>query len=295
MTRWLFELKKGFSMTPFQLYILAEEPESRHALHNYPLDALFENSRTLFLATIRYIMDLHYILIPLVEGYVQYVLNQTEKDRKQMSLESRQQLFELVQGLFEQQYIADDSISDDAIRSNFQRIRHAFSTAMALPLFIREMTFVYLIAKFEDFISKQFRIVFTRIPKILKTKEKSVAYNRLFDASNPDDLKDDIIEQEIRKIMMKDIDEIRKDLKHFLNIDLKLDTDNWNALRECFQRRNILLHNNGKINLVYRQKTGYDGTQEYLSVDKEYLTNVIKLFEECCKRITDRLLQNFSK
>jgi hypothetical protein len=282
-------------MTPFQLYILAEEPESRYALHNYSLDVLFGNSRTLFLATIRYIMDLHYILIPLVEGYVQYVINQTEKDRKQMSLESRKQLFKLVQGLFEQQYIADDSISDDAIRSNFQRIRHAFSTAMALPPFIREMTFVYLIAKFEDFISKQFRIVFTRIPEILKTKEKSVAYNRLFDASNLDELKDDIIEQEIRKIMMKDIDEIRKDLKHFLNIDLKLDTDNWNALRECFQRRNILLHNNKKINLVYRQKTGYDGTQEYLSVDKEYLTNVIKLFEECCNRITDRLLQNFSK
>lgn len=69
------------------------------------------------------------------------------------------------------------TITDEKSDALHEKLMHAFSVSYQLPKFIREMSFVYLAAKFEDFISKQFQIVFTRIPKTLKTKEKSVVYH----------------------------------------------------------------------------------------------------------------------
>jgi|SRR5215216_35652 len=94
---------------------------------------------------------------------------------------------------------------------------------------------------------------------------------------------------------MQDLEDINEDLKHFLCcINLQSNTDNWNALRECFQRRNILMHNNGRVNTTYRKKTGKNPI-EHLSVDERYLSKSITLFETYCNEITDRLLQKFAK
>ena len=41
--------------------------------------------------------------------------------------------------------------------------------------------------------------------------------------------------------MMQDLEDTNEDLKHFLGIDLKSNTNKWKSLREYFQRRNILL------------------------------------------------------
>ena len=96
--------------------------------------------------------------------------------------------------------------------------------------------------------------------------------------------------------MMQDLEDTNEDLKHFLGIDLKSNTNKWSLCVNIFINGGIFLsHNNSRINSIYRQKTGYNGTEEYLSVDKEYLSDAVRLFEICCNEVTDELLKKFAK
>jgi hypothetical protein len=249
----------------------------------------------MFLGNIQTILQINSTLIPLTEGFLNYLRQKDWEDIKNMPIEPLKQYSNLANELFERQHITNKGITDDTVNDAYKKLQHRVTLSLMLPNFIREMSFVYLMAKFEDFISKQFLIVFTRKREVLKTKDKNVTYQELFSASKLEELWDKIIEHEITQIMMKDLEGINEDLKHFLGIDLKSNTNNWKSMREYFQRRNILLHNNGRINSIYRQKTGHNGAEGHLSVDKEYLSNAIRLSEIYCNEITDKILQKFAK
>ena len=64
---------------------------------------------------------------------------------------------------------------------------------------------------------------------------------------------------------------------------------NWNEFKERFYRRNIIIHNSGKPNKLYRTKTGYDGEDERLTVSKVYLKDSIRLF----KMMSDKIALTF--
>jgi hypothetical protein len=219
-----------------------------------------------------------------------------------MSLESLKQYFDLANELFEKQRVINDGMTDTT-NAAYNKLEHRIATAIMLPKFIREMSLVYLVAKFEDFISKELKIVFAKRSEMFraiprdkaKADEKKVTYSDVFSVSNLDELKDKIMEREIKRILMQDLEEVNVDLGHYLKVDLADNKNNWKAIKECFQRRNIILHNNGKVNATYRQKTGENPTDEHLSVDERYLSKSITLFETYCNEITDSVLQKFGK
>jgi len=53
-------------------------------------------------------------------------------------------------------------------------------------------------------------------------------------------------------------------------LDLKKDSD-FNRFVECFERRNIHTHNEGRPHKKYRDITNYSGPDVVLPIDKEYL------------------------
>ena len=55
------------------------------------------------------------------------------------------------------------------------------------------------------------------------------------------------------------------------------------------------MHNNGRVNTTYKEKTGENPIEEHLSVDERYLSKSITLFETYCNEITNRLIQKFAK
>jgi hypothetical protein len=274
-----------------------EGPESRDVFNNQAMENLFINSQTMFFINTQRIKEINSILLPLTDAYVNYIQNQASKDIEQLPIDIQQQFSSLMNAIFGDK-TNDTSITTAREKSDtlHAKLIHALSVSYQLPKFIREMSFIYLVAKFEDFISKEFQIVFTRKPEELKSKrkDKKITYEEIFSASKLEELWDKIIEQEITTTMWG-LEGINNGLKYFLCIDLSDNNDNWKAIKECFQRRNILVHNNGKVNTTYRQKTGKNPIEEYLSVDEHYLSKSIILFETYCNEITDRLLQGFAK
>lgn len=153
-------------------------------------------------------------------------------------------------------------------------------------MFIREMSLVYLITEFEQYLGKTLRITFLKKPEILKSSKKQISYEELFTFRELEDLKEKILEREINSIINQDIDDINNYLDDHFGLDLSKLQD-WKKFKECFYRRNILIHNNCYPNEIYRKKTGYKGKRARLSITKRYLFRGIRSFDVYSKSIRD--------
>jgi hypothetical protein len=215
---------------------MVEGPDSRYALDNYPLDVLFTNSQNSFLNNTVHIKEMNSILIPFVERYVEFIKHDVSMKMEEMPKETKEQFYNLMHSLFGDKRPSSVTMTNRNVEKNYNKLTHAFSVSYQLPKFLCEMSFVYIISKFEDFISDQLKIVFTRRSERLKTerKDKKITYEELFASPDLRTLKDTLIEREITQIMMKDIDDVNIELIHFLNVDLSLDKDKWRNMREYF-------------------------------------------------------------
>jgi hypothetical protein len=69
------------------------------------------------------------------------------------------------------------------------------------------------------------------------------------------------------------IDELSSYFEKRLNLKL-VEFPYWERVREGSYRRNLIVHNKGEVNKIYREKTGYKGADGYLTIDKLYISNL---------------------
>jgi hypothetical protein len=149
---------------------------------------------------------------------------------------------------------------------------------------LREMSLVYVIAIFENFLQRVLQISFIKKPEALKTCQKNLTYEELLKFTNLDSVKNGIIEKEIM-IVNEDIEDVRRYVEMKFAIEISQLTDNWKEFKERFYRRNIIIHNSGIPNKLYKLKTGYEGSNERLTVSKEYLDFSLTLFTNTALKI----------
>lgn len=144
--------------------------------------------------------------------------------------------------------------------------------------FIRNMSLIYLICEFETFLRYILRITFEKNPEILRGCQKSIKYKEISKIKNTNEIKQLFIQKEITDLCNKDIEDINRYFKENFNINLA-NFANWKEFKERFYRRNIIVHNSGLINKIYRLKTGYEGEKIVMDVNREYLEKSIELFK----------------
>jgi hypothetical protein len=158
--------------------------------------------------------------------------------------------------------------------------------------FIREMSLVYIITVFEQYLSDVLKFTLKVKPEIMKSSKKQITYEELFSFKDFDKIKEKIAEREINSIISQDIENVNSNLKKRFNLNLS-NNQYWSKFKEYFYRRHIIIHNNGCPDEKYRTKTGYKGKQKKLSITKHYLSTGIKLFEDYSKTIHGFFLKNF--
>ena len=172
----------------------------------------------------------------------------------------------------------DMPISDEAAEILIQSVK-TFVFQNRFSTFITDMSLVYLIAEFESFLQNILRISFREKPEILASCQKSITFEALVKLRNINDAKQQIMEKEILSITSQDIEDISKYIEQKFNIKI-YQFVNWKEFKERFCRRNILIHNLGMTNRLYRLKTGYKGKDKRLTISENYLNGSIKLFEK---------------
>jgi hypothetical protein len=148
---------------------------------------------------------------------------------------------------------------------------------------IRDMDIVYIVSLFEGYLQKVLQVTFAKKPEALKSCQKNISYQELLDFKNIKIAKKRIVEKEI-EIVNEDIEVVNEYFQKKFNIDMSKFVD-WKEFKERFYRRNIIIHNSGVPNKVYRSKTGYSGGNEKMTVSKTYLDASIDMFETMSQKV----------
>jgi len=160
--------------------------------------------------------------------------------------------------------------------------------------FIRDMSLIYLVTKFESFLKRILRITYEKKPEILMSRKKTMTYEDLLKLSDYEAIKRQIIEKEMLRMFYQGIESI--DRYFDKKFDLKLSQlANWKEFKERFYRRHILVHNSGVSNEQYRRKTACQGKNIRMEVSGEYLSDSIKLFEEIALKISEHFYSKYGK
>ena len=112
---------------------------------------------------------------------------------------------------------------------------------------LMNMTLVYLMALFEGFNKKFFQTLLINKPEQMKNRKKKINYEKLLEFDSMEKLHKYLAEEITNKLGYKDIDKFKNFLSEQYNINLDKKFENWEALRENYYRRNIIVHNNGCI------------------------------------------------
>jgi len=112
---------------------------------------------------------------------------------------------------------------------------------------LMNMTLVYLMALFEGFNKNFLLTLLINKPEQMKSRKKTVNYEKLIEFDSLENLHKYLAEEMTDKLGYKDIDKFKNYLSKQYNIDLDKEFENWEALRDNYYRRNIIVHNNGRI------------------------------------------------
>lgn len=134
-----------------------------------------------------------------------------------------------------------------------------------------EMVLSYLFVIQEAFIKDYVYAVLTANQNILKTWDKKITYNELFNFSSMDEAVADIAQQIVDTFGHKD--DAFKYLKSKFKLDLTQFKD-WEKLKEATLRRDLIVHNSRNITKTYRKETGYKGERTRLKTDVTYTRNI---------------------
>ena len=111
--------------------------------------------------------------------------------------------------------------------------------------------FVMLVSYFDFLISDLIHYFYQRYPKSLSGKELSITLNELKLCGHLTEAMDYIVNKEVDKVLYDGLEGQKGYFKKFLKIDIKENIIHWDKINEAIERRNIIVHNNSKINRRY--------------------------------------------
>jgi hypothetical protein len=111
--------------------------------------------------------------------------------------------------------------------------------------------FVTLVSYFDFLISDLIHYFYQRYPKSLSGKELSITLSELKLCDHLTEATDYIVNKEVDKVLYDSLECQKRYFKNFLKIDIKENIIYWDKINEAIERRNIIVHNNSKINRRY--------------------------------------------
>jgi hypothetical protein len=131
----------------------------------------------------------------------------------------------------------------DQIRKNLPKSEH-----------LMNMTLVYLLALFESFNKKFFQTLLINKPELMKSKKRTINYEKLVDFNSLKELYKYLAEEITNKLGYKDVDKLKDYISKHYNVSLNKEFRKWENLRDNYYRRNIVVHNNGRISKLCIRK-----------------------------------------
>lgn len=172
--------------------------------------------------------------------------------------------------------------SRTSIREFDERIKTIFSADKSIRQ-IQNSSLISLVSTAESFISSILHIFYEAHPKALNAKDKQFTYDELSSFKTIEDAKLSVVSWRIENLLRGSVEEWIDFFEKQLKLKIPNARINIRPVVEIFQRRNLLVHNDGVINNIYISKTGAHDSAlrlgKKLTVSKKYLGLAIDKLE----------------
>jgi len=144
-------------------------------------------------------------------------------------------------------------------------------------------SFVMLVSYFDFLISDLIHYFYQIHPENLSGKELSITLNELKLFDNLTEVINYVASKEVDRVLYGNLEDQRGYFKNYLKIDLGESIIHWDRINEAIERRNIIVHNNSKINRRYLRnvdlsvipgKTKNLKEGKEIGIDRDYFTIV---------------------
>jgi hypothetical protein len=116
---------------------------------------------------------------------------------------------------------------------------------------LHKSAFVMLISYFDFLISDLIHYFYQRYPESLSGKELSIKLNELKLCDHLTEAMDYIVNKEVDSVLYDSLEKQKTYFKNYLKINIEENIIHWDKINEAMERRNIIVHNNSKINKRY--------------------------------------------
>lgn len=158
------------------------------------------------------------------------------------------------------------------------------------------MSFIYLMTLYEAFNKDFFFELFLNMPETLKSKEKQIDYETALSCKKIEELHENIVNKEIDQMGYINLIEFANYINIKFKIDLSKEFNKFEALKENYFRRNIIVHNSGRISEVYINKMNLnpDDLGKELNIDINYLERCFNNIHKYISFIKQKFLKKFN-
>lgn len=167
---------------------------------------------------------------------------------------------------------------------------------------IPESLFVSLISQYDAFLNRLLESLFDIRPEYLNSSERNLSYSQLVEFKNIDKAREYIIEKEIETILRKSHTDHFEYIENKIKIPLRKNLPVWKTFIEITERRNILVHNDGRVSNQYLKncreiKCDLKDVKinDRLSVTPEYFNNAYACLYEIAVKLTHTIWRKLLK
>lgn len=150
--------------------------------------------------------------------------------------------------------------------------------------FVNEMALIYLVAIFHAYITEIMHTVFKYHRSLLKSAKSDFSYSDIINQNN-ETMFEKLSHDYTKEIVNRGTKNLAKKFKFIF--DFSLPAEDWEEFIERFERRNILIHNEGIPNEQYKKRFPQYASLRKLEITNEYLLKSFKLFERYVMRINN--------
>jgi hypothetical protein len=168
---------------------------------------------------------------------------------------------------------------------------------VSLPQFVRNQMLIFAVAYFEYYIKDLIECVCLRNPSMLRSRDKSITYDKLLSLQSLEEIHRYIIEKESISLGYLSYEELSDYFRKKCKIDFSLSGIRKNDLVEIFLVRNVLLHNKGLVNRTFVEKlrnTRYKLGKK-VSVGEKTLERYLSLIVKQAEYIDSCFVNKFMK
>lgn len=141
--------------------------------------------------------------------------------------------------------------------------------------FLAEMSLGYLISHLEAYFKDYVLTVLAADPRMLRSSV-TLTYDELATHKSLRSVWLAAAEREAEALGYGSIDDSALYFKKRFSVDIS-SFSHWESLRESVYRRNLIVHNRGRLNAIYKRKVGYKGKESRLTTDLRYVASTSKM------------------